>query len=621
MYISLVASQNHKNIVEIAPPTTTPTTFSTITEIFLNVRSFSRRSARCSSSCLHLAPESDDLEGDGASDFEPNQNSSSPLPKNISTIALNPKILPLTPTDEKSKLPSSQPPSDADLVKRLTQLEGLVARQAVEIRKLREECRDLSEAALAFSRVVDLLREAGLAADVTFTGSGSLPSVTGSNEDGDATSAIAKDTSTTEKDDGDDDDELPNPVVNYESFDDPEIFGTAPSSIVDAADAAGAAILAAVLAGKRRMLVDVRDAELSRDGDGDALVQFIELAILPVAAGLEGLKSERNRVKIVFPTVGQLLQYRRTMALAAPEVVALSTLGFDPLERKDNIVVIVAPAPDDEEGHTAMDKLLTANGGPAQPLVVLNHHMFPPMGPAAQFDAVYHLRLLSVQYMTGDVPTYMDELASEKAQSSPQTPESDPSPSDISPSQNVTSVSPESELDIKTDAPEASDKDDQDSKDVDDDDVALEAAMERAHELGIHHGVTRAMVIRAYPRPWHVFVDTSPDTDADFEVAATFDDEPSQDDINHAIVECLEGSEREDELVAQQMQAALAKNDVSGGVWGWTTDDPNATATTTGKDDYLSLGDDKKKNKKTNEDGFDDDGFYNDFDAFNEDSC
>jgi hypothetical protein len=58
-------------------------------------------------------------------------------------------------------------------------------------------------------------------------------------------------------------------------------------------------------------------------------------------------------------------------------------------------------------------------------------------------------------------------------------------------------------------------------------------------------------------RPWHVFVDTSPDTDADFEVAATFDTEPTQEDVNYAIVECLEGSEREDELVAQQMQAAL----------------------------------------------------------------
>ena len=37
----------------------------------------------------------------------------------------------------------------------------------------------------------------------------------------------------------------------------------------------------------------------------------------------------------------------------------------------------------------------------------------------------------------------------------------------------------------------------------------------------------------------------------------TFDIEPTQEDVNYAIVECLEGSEREDEIVAQQMQAAL----------------------------------------------------------------
>ena len=54
-----------------------------------------------------------------------------------------------------------------------------------------------------------------------------------------------------------------------------------------------------------------------------------------------------------------------------------------------------------------------------------------------------------------------------------------------------------------------------------------------------------------------MFVDTAPDADTDFEVAATFDQEPSLDEINMAIVECLEGSEREDEIVAQQMQQAL----------------------------------------------------------------
>merc|ERR1712032_1334104 len=88
-------------------------------------------------------------------------------------------------------------------------------------------------------------------------------------------------------------------------------------------------------------------------------------------------------------------------------------------------------------------------------------------------------------------------------------------------------------------------------------DEALEAAMEHAQENGINQGVTRAMVIRAYPNPWHVFVDTSPGTDTDFVIAASFDEEPSLDEVNLSIVECIEGSEREDEIVAQQMQQAL----------------------------------------------------------------
>jgi hypothetical protein len=58
-------------------------------------------------------------------------------------------------------------------------------------------------------------------------------------------------------------------------------------------------------------------------------------------------------------------------------------------------------------------------------------------------------------------------------------------------------------------------------------------------------------------RPWHLFVDTSPGTDADFEVAGTFVEEPTMEELNFAIVECLEGSEREDEIVAMQMQQAL----------------------------------------------------------------
>ena len=417
---------------------------------------------------------------------------------------------------------------ELEMLHRVSQLELLVAKQTVELKRLKQECEDLTHAAAAFARVVELLREAGLQtseADAEII-SGRSPGDEEQEERRDSSSSSSR-TRT---------------VV--ESFDDSQIFGTAPSDVIEAADVAGAAILAGMLAGKHRMLVDVRDADLSRDPD--TLVQFIELAILPVAAGLEGLKSKRNRLKIIFPTVSQLSQFRKTMALAAPEVVALSTLGFDPVEDQDNLVVIVAPSPDDEEGLEAMNALLDPDNATErklaekgnslrrrrqrikQPVVVLNHHMLPITGPAARFEVAYHLRLLSVQYMT-EAPRSQGHLSEVQ-----DTVEAglDCGESGTVGEKNATAVHLDTEAE-------------------------LEAAVERAHQIGMLQGMTRAMVVRAYPQPWHVFVDTSPDTDADFAVAATFDDEPTQEEVNLSIVECLQGSEEEDEIVAQQMQQAL----------------------------------------------------------------
>ena len=420
-----------------------------------------------------------------------------------------------------------------NMTKRVAQLEGIVAGQSVEIRKLREECRDLRQAAATFAQVVEMLREAGLSNDTLEKGEGA------SSENPESSGGSAPfppppqpPTSSSVSPQG----------LTYDYYADEEIFGSAPSSVIDAADTAGASILAALLAGKQRMLVDVRDAELSRDPD--ILVQFIELAVLPVAAGLEGIEGLRNRVKIVFPTVSQLLQYRKTMALAGTtEVLTLSTLGFDPVQEQDSLVVIIAPSPDDEEGIEAMGDLL-APSDPSkkitQPVVVLNHHMVPVAGIAKDFSVAYHLRLLSVQYMTGDMtPEYIQFLENKKKERRARKD-----------GQQQPEASPENDVD------ECS-TDDYKNAQEDVSEGALEAAMNKASDLGVHHGITRAMVIRAYPRPWHVFVDTSPDSDADFEVAATFDKEPSQDEVNYSIVECLEGSETEDELVAQQMQAAL----------------------------------------------------------------
>ena len=83
-------------------------------------------------------------------------------------------------------------------------------------------------------------------------------------------------------------------------------------------------------------------------------------------------------------------------------------------------------------------------------------------------------------------------------------------------------------------------------------------------------------------------MDTSPDSDADFEVAATFDEEPGIDDINIAIVECLEGSEREDELVAQQMQQALEDGQLDrvSGMIGNVLDSPDEDTIEEDDDDF-----------------------------------
>ena len=510
-------------------------------------------------------------------------------------------------------------PSELQLLHRVTQLEQLVAAQQVQIRKLLGDVRVLTENMSSFDQVIELLREAGR-------------TVEDARDEEDVSAASAKnrkirlDPATASSTQPPKRRKTTTTTVATDPLVEEGIFSSAPASVLDAADAAGAAILAGLLAGKQRMLVDVRDAELS---NAETLVQFIELAILPVAAGLQGLRSPRNRLKIVFPTVSQLLMYRKTMALAEPEVVALSTLGFDPVEEKDSLVVILAPAPDDEEGLTAMNDLFlqqASNNSLTQRVVVLNHHMVPVSGPAADFDVAYHLRLLSVHYMTEDGNSNSDPEAPYFSPKQPLPTSGSASGSGFekigrvaahnisyaeseedNDEQSQTSSLLDRDTTINTTATTASysdpastggddcDGDEEESHDnesstsssltntslnatlaadsptdnpVDNDDMvaaatsqlkdaALEAAMKHAHEVGTNRGFTRAMVIRAYPQPWHVFVDTSPDTDADFEVAALFDEEPSSDEVNRAIVECLEGSEREDELVAQQMQQAL----------------------------------------------------------------
>ena len=511
---------------------------------------------------------------------------------------------------------SSTSVMDIPFLQRVMQLEQLVSAQQVQIRQLTNQVQELIQTT---ERLTNIL------AVVVRDASSDTSNNSNNNNSEDADEDVSTKASdpntgniptgtTTKKVTGTSDDSI---VVDLTQ----SIFGTAPATVMDAADAAGAAILAGILGGKQRMLVDVRDAELSfRPEHSETLVQFIELAILPVAAGLEGLRSRRNRLKVVFPTVSHLLTYRKSMALSAPDVVALSTLGFDPVEQKDNLVVILVPSPDDDEGLLAINELLS-NQSIIQPVVVINHHMVPVTGPASTFEVAYHLRLLSVQYVSSDnmandeyfrnltdrsvlnmiqgstnnmeaihyddngendddTLTIQDSNTMESSMSIEGTNISSTSASLLmdnvdesttsfleydtataiptepdtrtTPAKDMQGIHSDSELTEGNDTAVSMDQIEQQRHDDE-----VEAAMKHAHLVGMHHGSTRAMVIRAYPRAWHVFVDTSPDTDADYEVAAIFADEPSIDQVNNAIVECIEGSELEDELVAQQMQQAF----------------------------------------------------------------
>lgn len=101
-------------------------------------------------------------------------------------------------------------------------------------------------------------------------------------------------------------------------------------------------------------------------------------------------------------------------------------------------------------------------------------------------------------------------------------------------------------------------------------------------------------------------------------MAATFDEEPTQDDINFSIVECLEGSDKEDEIVAQQMQQALEAGQLDrvADMMGLSQEDIEKAHNMTAKTSTPPPeADDDHDNKS---DGDDDNNtgteFYNDFD-------
>ncbi|CAN0242411.1 unnamed protein product, partial [Hapterophycus canaliculatus] len=66
-----------------------------------------------------------------------------------------------------------------------------------------------------------------------------------------------------------------------------------PKTNQDAADAAGAGVVAALMEGRRRLIVEVDDAQLrynSPEFCHEAMTEFVELLVLPLTTALENLK-------------------------------------------------------------------------------------------------------------------------------------------------------------------------------------------------------------------------------------------------------------------------------------------------------------------------------------------
>ena len=102
--------------------------------------------------------------------------------------------------------------------------------------------------------------------------------------------------------------------------------------------------------------------------------------------------------------------------------------------------------------------------------------MVPVSGLPLEFVTAYHLRLLRVQYMSGD-------NANEALNQFKNKGESDVSDGPKNVEEQVSAAGDGTDEDVKLE------------------DEELEAAMQHAHEVGgMNQGITRAMVIRAYPR-------------------------------------------------------------------------------------------------------------------------
>eukprot|EP00934_Nitzschia_sp_Nitz4_P002413 Nitzschia sp. Nitz4//scaffold33_size148984//91813//93410//NITZ4_002936-RA/size148984-snap-gene-0.9-mRNA-1//1//CDS//3329548451//2408//frame0 len=297
------------------------------------------------------------------------------------------------------------------------------------------------------------------------------------------------------------------PILSNELFDETTIFGNAPASVQQAGCDAGRAALGAMLMGNKRMLVDIRDPDLATDME--LLLEVIEAVVKPLA---EGLRSSNHRVRIVFPQVTQLVRFRQKgMSKGGIDSSVLSRYST---RERNKLLVVVAPRPDDTEKLQQMQRFI-ADHESDQSILLLNYHTEPVKQLPVDLEPVYHMQLFSLE----PVPNTTDE------ETEPMTGNS----SQIIHSVNDSNIDELNEDEI---------------------DAVVDQALERPHAPF----ATSALLVRSFPNPWHLFMDLTPSMGDCFEVVATFDTEPSEKDLDAAITECLEGSEREDAIVRQEMK-------------------------------------------------------------------
>eukprot|EP00903_Cladosiphon_okamuranus_P008823 g8450.t1 len=205
-----------------------------------------------------------------------------------------------------------------------------------------------------------------------------------------------------------------------------------PKTNQDAADAAGAGVVAALMEGRRRLIVEVDDAQLrcnSPDFCHEAMAEFVELLTLPLTTALENLKASRralsravhrlwrggpssrdqkyfdlrakqNRCKIVIQGGQHAAQVKEAMVLDVPDSLQVVSLEEGHVAETDRVVALVSP----ENWKGKKGKHLRRVLAEAHDAVIIlinptDADKFLRPADYNTFESVYHLSPMRVDYL------------------------------------------------------------------------------------------------------------------------------------------------------------------------------------------------------------------------------